>query len=219
LLPIEVPQKIVCVGRNYAAHAHERGSEVPAKPRLFAKWPNSLIGPGEAIVLPPGTETNDYEGELGVVIGKRVKRASVDDALEAVAGYLCLNDVSNRAIQEADVQNARAKSFDTYCPVGPRLVPAGEIVDPQSLRIRTILNGEVVQDASTAEMIYGVAAIIAFASEYITLEPGDLIATGTPDGVGVARTPPLYLKPGDEITVEIEGIGALTNPVVAGEGS
>ena len=182
---------------------------------LFAKWQTALIGPGEPIVLPPITRKVDYEAELGVVIGARVRGVSRENALEAVAGYICVNDVSARDLQFADQQFTRGKSLDTFCPVGPRLVPASEIPDPQALGIRAILNGETMQSSSTAEMIFGVAEIVAFVSEAITLEPGDLIATGTPAGVGVFRDPPVLLQPGDVITIEIDGLGSLTNPVRA----
>jgi len=212
VLPIERPQKIVCVGLNYRDHAEEQGVPLPERPLLFAKWPNTLIGPGDSIVLPPISEQVDYEAELGVVIGSRVRGVSVENALEAVAGYVCVNDVSARDLQFSDKQWVRGKSLDTFCPVGP-LVPAADVPDPQALRIRAILNGEVMQDSTTANMVFGVAEIVAFVSEAITLEPGDLIATGTPAGVGVFRDPPVFLQPGDEITIEIEGVGSLTNPV------
>jgi len=215
VVPIERPQKIICVGLNYRDHAEEQGVDAPEKPILFAKWPNTLIGPGDPIVLPAISEQVDYEAELGVVIGSQVRNVSVENALEAVGGYVCVNDVSARDLQFADGQWVRGKSPDTFCPVGPRVVPAAEVPDPQALPIRAILNGEVMQESSTGNMIFGVAEIIAFASQAITLEPGDLIATGTPAGVGVFRKPPVFLQPGDEITIEIDGLGALTNPVRA----
>jgi 2-keto-4-pentenoate hydratase/2-oxohepta-3-ene-1,7-dioic acid hydratase in catechol pathway len=215
VLPIERPQKIICVGLNYRDHAEEQGVAVPEQPILFAKWPNTLVGPGEPIVLPAISEKVDYEAELGVVIGSRVRNVSAESALEAVRGYICVNDVSARDLQFSDGQWTRGKSPDTFCPVGPRLVPASEVPDPQALAIRALLNGKPMQDSTTANMIFGVAEIIAFASQTITLEPGDLIATGTPAGVGVFRDPPVFLQPGDEITIEIDGIGALTNPVQA----
>jgi 2-keto-4-pentenoate hydratase/2-oxohepta-3-ene-1,7-dioic acid hydratase in catechol pathway len=211
--PIDLPGKIVCVGLNYRDHAAEQGVAPPDHPILFAKWQTALIGPGEAIMLPPVTQEVDYEAELGVVIGDRVRNVSEGEALEAVRGYVCVNEVSARDLQFADVQWTRAKSIDTFCPVGPRFVPREEISDPQALWIRCTLNGEVMQDSSTAEMIFSVAEVIAFASSTMTLEPGDLIATGTPAGVGFTREPPVFLKDGDEVTVEIEGLGALTNPV------
>jgi 2-keto-4-pentenoate hydratase/2-oxohepta-3-ene-1,7-dioic acid hydratase in catechol pathway len=215
MVPIERPQKIICVGLNYRDHAEEQGVPLPEWPILFAKWPNTLIGPGDPIVMPGVTEQVDYEAELGVVMGMRVKDASPDNALEAVAGYLCLNDVSARDIQFGDKQWVRGKSPDTFCPVGPTLVPASDVPDPQALRIRAILNGEMMQDSNTSNMVFGVADIVSFISKLITLEPGDLIATGTPAGVGVFRDPPIFLQPGDEITIEISGLGSLTNPVRA----
>jgi 2,4-didehydro-3-deoxy-L-rhamnonate hydrolase len=215
-LPIDLPQKIICVGLNYTDHAAEASLQLPERPLLFAKWPNTLIGPREPIVLPSITSKVDYEGELALVIGRRASRLSVDDALDAVAGYLCANDVSARDLQFADKQWVRGKSLDTFSPIGPSVVPASEIPDPQALHLKTILNGEVVQDAPTSNMIFSVAEIVAFVSEAITLEPGDLILTGTPAGVGIFRKPELLLQPGDEVTVEIEGIGTLTNPVAAG---
>jgi 2,4-diketo-3-deoxy-L-fuconate hydrolase len=217
-LPIARPGKIVCVGMNYRDHAAEAGLEVPERPVLFAKWPNALIGPGDPIVLPPLASQVDFEAELGVVIGERVRGVGVEQALEAVAGYTCANDVSARDLQFGDGQWTRSKSLDTFCPVGPRLAPAAEIPDPQRLRIRCLVNGEAYQDSSTEEMAFTVAELVAFVSEGITLEPGDLILTGTPAGVGFTRDPPVFLCPGDEVTVEIEGVGALTNPVrAAGE--
>jgi 2-keto-4-pentenoate hydratase/2-oxohepta-3-ene-1,7-dioic acid hydratase in catechol pathway len=215
VLPIEWPQKIVCVGLNYRDHAEEQGVALPERPLLFAKWPNTLIGPGEPIRLPAISSQVDYEAELAVVMGERVRQASPDTALEAVRGYLCANDVSGRDVQFADGQWVRGKSFDTFCPVGPELVPAADVPDPQALTIRAILNGQVMQDSTTANMVFGVAEIISFVSQAITLEPGDLILTGTPAGVGVFRDPKVLLQPGDEITIEVEGLGALTNPVVA----
>jgi 2-keto-4-pentenoate hydratase/2-oxohepta-3-ene-1,7-dioic acid hydratase in catechol pathway len=216
VLPIERPGKIICVGLNYRDHAEEQGTDLPEAPLLFAKWQNALIGPGEPIVIPPIVTKCDFEAELGVVIGDRARDVSLENALEAVAGYICVNDVSARDLQFADGQWTRGKSPDTFCPVGPRLVPRNEVSDPQALAIRAILNGETVQDSNTSNMVFGVAEVIAYITRTITLEPGDLIATGTPAGVGAFRKPPLYMQPGDEITIEIEGLGSLTNPVVAG---
>ncbi|MEN3279230.1 MAG: hypothetical protein V7607_370 [Solirubrobacteraceae bacterium] len=212
-LSISRPGKIVCVGLNYLDHAQEGAMDLPKAPLLFAKWPNTLIGDGDAIVLPPEATEVDYEAELGVVIGTKAKRVSEADALEYVEGYICLNDVSARDMQFGDGQWTRGKSVDTFCPVGPRLVPRDEIADPQQLGIRCIVNGEALQDSSTAQMIFSVAQIIAYVSQVITLEPGDLIATGTPAGVGVFRDPKVLLADGDEVSVEIDGLGTLTNPV------
>lgn len=215
MLPIDRPGKIVCVGLNYRDHAEEQGVELPAEPLLFAKWPTSLIGPGEAIVIPPIVTKADYEAELGVVIGVRAKNVSKESAFEAVRGYLCANDVSARDLQFSDGQWTRGKSPDTFCPVGP-MVPRDEVSDPHDLRIRAIVSGEVLQDSTTANLIFGIDDVIAYASQTTTLEPGDLILTGTPAGVGVFRDPQRLLRPGDEVTIEIEGIGSLTNPVVGG---
>jgi 2-keto-4-pentenoate hydratase/2-oxohepta-3-ene-1,7-dioic acid hydratase in catechol pathway len=187
--------------------------DLPKAPLLFAKWPNTLIGDGETIVLPPESKEVDYEAELGVVVGTTAKRVSEADALDHVEGYVCLNDVSARDMQFGDGQWTRGKSLDTFCPVGPRLVPREEIADPQQLGIRCILNGETMQDSSTSQMIFSVAEVIAYVSQVITLQPGDLIATGTPAGVGVFKDPKVLLKDGDEVSIEIDGLGTLTNPV------
>jgi 2-keto-4-pentenoate hydratase/2-oxohepta-3-ene-1,7-dioic acid hydratase in catechol pathway len=215
MLPIERPGKIVCVGLNYRDHAEEQGVSLPEEPLLFAKWPNALIGPGAAIVIPREVTQCDYEAELGVVVGTRVKGVSKENALEAVRGYVCANDVTARDFQFSDGQWSRGKSVDTFCPVGP-LVPADEVPDPHALAIRTIVSGEVLQDSTTANLIFGVDHVISHIAKTITLDPGDLILTGTPAGVGVFRRPRRLLEPGDEVTIEIEGLGKLTNPVVAG---
>jgi 2-keto-4-pentenoate hydratase/2-oxohepta-3-ene-1,7-dioic acid hydratase in catechol pathway len=213
LAPIPRPGKVIGIGLNYRDHAAESGQPIPTAPILFPKFANSVIGPGEAIVIPPETEQPDYEAELGVVIGTTAKHVAERDALDVVAGYICVNDVSARDLQFGDGQWTRGKSPDTFCPVGPRLVPREEIEDPQALAIRCVLNGETMQDSSTSQMIFSVAEIIAYVTRVITLEPGDLIATGTPAGVGVFRDPKVLLKDGDEVSVEIEGLGTLTNPV------
>ncbi len=187
--------------------------ELPAAPLLFAKWPNALVGHGAPIVLPRQARETDYEAELGVVVGRGGRNIAVEDALDHVAGYVCANDVSSRDVQFADGQWTRGKSFDTFCPVGPELVPADRIADPQALRIRCLLNGEALQDGTTANMIFSVSEVIAYVSEGIELVDGDLILTGTPAGVGFARKPPVFLQEGDEVSVEIEGVGTLTNPV------
>lgn len=215
MLPIERPGKIICVGLNYRSHAEEQGRPLPERPMLFAKWATALIGPGDPIVLPAISSAVDYEAELAVVIGSRLKGVSAENALEGVRGYLCANDVSARDLQRSDGQYARGKSLDTFCPVGPELVPAAEVPDPGALRIRCLVNGEVRQDSTTADLVFGVAELIAFCAEAITLEPGDLLLTGTPSGVGEHRDPPVWLAEGDEVTVEIERIGSLTNPVRA----
>ena len=203
---------------NYRDHAAEAGLEVPEQPVFFGLWPSSLIGPGEPIVIPSFSSKIDFEAELGVVIGERARDVPVERALRFVAGYTCFNDVSARDLQFQDGQWTRAKSLDTFSPVGPHVVPAPEIPDPQALRIRCLLNGESMQDSSTAEMVSSVAELVSAISRGVTLEPGDLIATGTPAGVGFTREPPRFLEPGDEVTVEIEGIGSLKNPVRAETG-
>ena len=215
MLPIERPGKIVCVGLNYRDHAEEQGAELPAAPLLFAKWTTALVGPGEPIVIPPIVGKADYEAELGVVVGERVKGVSKENAFEAVRGYLCANDVSARDLQFGDGQWTRGKSPDTFCPVGP-MTPRDEVSDPHALGIRAIVSGEVLQDSTTANLIFGIDEVIAYASQTTTLEPGDLILTGTPAGVGVFRDPQRLLQPGDEVTIEIDGLTSLTNPVVAG---
>jgi len=211
---LDLPQKIVCVGLNYRDHAEEQGVELPERPLLFAKWPNTLIASGEPIRIPPISQNVDYEAELGVVIGRRASRVATDDALEFIRGYVVANDVSGRDLQFSDGQWVRGKSLDTFLPLG-ELVPASEVPDPQALPIRAILNGETMQDSNTSNQIFGVAEVVAFVSQGITLEPGDLIITGTPAGVGAFRKPPVWLQPGDEITIEIDGLGSITNPVFA----
>ncbi|TML90431.1 MAG: fumarylacetoacetate hydrolase family protein [Actinobacteria bacterium] len=213
---IETPEKIVCVGLNYRDHAEEQGVDLPERPLLFAKWPNTLIADGDAIRIPEISKQVDYEAELGVVIGRRARKVSAGDALDHVRGYVVANDVSGRDLQFSDGQWVRGKSLDTFLPVSD-LIPASEVPDPQTLGIRAILNGETMQDSNTSNMVFGVADIVSFVSQGITLEPGDLIITGTPAGVGAFRKPQVWLKPGDEITIEIDGLGSITNPVVAAD--
>jgi 2-keto-4-pentenoate hydratase/2-oxohepta-3-ene-1,7-dioic acid hydratase in catechol pathway len=209
------PRNVICVGLNYRSHAEEGGRELPKEPVLFAKWTNSLIGIGQPIVLNGDSQEVDYEAELAVVIGRRCRRVSASEALNYVAGYTCLNDVSARDFQRNDKQWVRAKSQDTFGPMGPYLVTREEVPDPQNLAIRCYLNGAIVQDSNTKEMIFPVRDLISFASRGMTLEPGDVISTGTPHGVGFARKPPVFLKNGDEVVVEIEKVGRLHNPVLA----
>ncbi len=211
--PIPDPDKIICLGLNYKSHAEEAGFKLPAVPLLFAKFRNTLNGPTSPIVLPAISLEVDYEGELAVVIGKRGKNISVEDALEHVAGYMALHDVSARDIQMRTSQWLSGKTLDTFAPCGPSLV-VNEIQDPQNLNISTRLNGETVQSSNTKHMIFSVAETIAYISSLMTLEPGDIIATGTPEGVGFKRTPPIFLKDGDVVEVEVEKIGVLRNPVV-----
>ncbi len=211
--PVARPEKIICVGLNYRDHAAEAGAALPDEPMLFPKFANSVVGPGDEIVVPAATDRPDYEAELGVVIGRRARLVDEADALGHVAGYTCMNDVSARDLQMQSSQWMLGKAVDTFLPCGPWIVTTDEIPDPQSLDIRCCVNGEVLQDSSTAHMVFGVATLVAFISRTITLEPGDLIATGTPPGVGMARTPPRWLRDGDEVTIEIERIGRLTNVV------
>jgi 2,4-diketo-3-deoxy-L-fuconate hydrolase len=213
-VPITRPGKIVCVGLNYKDHAEEQGADLPAAPLLFAKFTTTLIGPGDPIVIPSLVTKCDYEAELGVVIGRTIRGVSKENAFEAVAGYVVANDVSARDLQFSDGQWTRGKSPDTFCPVGP-LVPVSDVSDPHALGIRAILNGETVQDSTTANLIFGIDEIVSYITQTSTLEEGDLILTGTPAGVGVFRDPQRLLQPGDEITIEIDGVGSLTNPVVA----
>jgi 2-keto-4-pentenoate hydratase/2-oxohepta-3-ene-1,7-dioic acid hydratase in catechol pathway len=209
------PSKIICIGLNYRLHAQEGGVPVPTRPILFAKFPNTLIGHRSPIVYPLVTSQLDYEGELAVIVGRQCSNVAADDALRYVGAYTILNDVSARDLQAAEPQWIRAKSLDTFAPVGPfALIPENDF-DPATLRIQTMVSGEVRQDSSCSDMVFSVAEIISFVSEAITLEPGDIISTGTPSGVGHGFKPPRYLSPSDVVSIEIEGIGVLTNPVVA----
>ena len=207
--------KIICVGRNYAEHAAELGDDPPTEPLLFGKFENTLIGPGEPIVIPPEATHVDAEAELAVEIGRAGRRIPQERALEHVLGYRCANDVSARNIQYSESQWTRAKGFDTFCPLGDRLVPVSELGDGSGLRVVQRLNGELLQDGNTAELVFGVRRLVAHVSSFCTLEPGDLILTGTPSGVGHARTPPVSMQPGDVVEVEIDAISVLRNPVVA----
>jgi acylpyruvate hydrolase len=215
--PIPDPDKILCIGLNYREHARESGLEVPSVPVVFAKFRNSLIGSGTAIELPPISQQVDYEGELAVVIGKRCKNIKVNEALTVVAGYSVLNDVSARDLQLQVSQWTIGKAIDTFAPMGPGLVPADLVPDPQKLELITRVNGRVVQQTWTSDMIFSVSEIIAYLSRAITLEPGDIIATGTPAGVGFEREPALFLQAGDTVEVEISSFGPLSNPVVRSE--
>ena len=207
LLPPCSPSKIVCVGRNYAEHAKELGNEVPQEPLIFLKPPSSLIASGDAIVYPKLSQRVDFEGELGVVIGRRARNVPSADADLYILGYTCVNDVTARDLQKKDGQWTRGKGFDTFCAVGPCIVRREE-ADFKSFRVQTFVNGEKKQDASVAEMLFGVNDVIAYVSAFMTLEPGDLIATGTPPGVGP-------LQPGSKVQIVIDGIGVLENTVVA----
>ncbi len=202
------PSKIVCVGRNYVEHAKELGNEVPKEPLIFLKPPSSMIANGDAIIYPAITQNLHFEGELGVIIGKRAKHVKAADAFDYILGYTCVNDVTARDLQRKDGQWTRGKGCDTFCPAGPRVVPRDEL-DLAKVRVRTLLNGVVKQDAPITDLIFPVDVIIEYVTQFMTLEPGDLIATGTPSGVGP-------MQPGDTVQVEIEGIGILQNPVIRG---
>ena len=213
--PVPDPKKIICLGLNYRDHAEETGQEIPSSPMWFAKFANSLIGSGQAIVLPPAhAEYVDYEAELAVVIGRRVSRVSIDDALSHVAGAMPFNDVSARDLQLQNPLWTSGKAVDTFAPCGPALVTLDEIGELSDLGLRTRVNGEVCQQGTTANLIFGVAETVAWLSRTITLEPGDIIATGTPAGVGAAQG--RFLRAGDTVEVEVDGLGAVANTVRAG---
>ena len=213
--PLPRPPKIICIGLNYRDHAAEAKMPIPEVPTVFSKYATSVTGHGCPIVLPKNSVKPDYEAEFAVVIGKGGRHIPEDRWREHVFGYTIVNDVSARDFQMATSQWMMGKTFDTFAPMGPVIVTADEIADPHSLRIALRLNGEVLQDSNTSNLIFGVDKLVAFLSSVFTLEPGDVISTGTPAGVGFARKPPVWLKAGDEVAVEVEGIGTLVNPVVA----
>ena len=213
--PVPRPGKIICIGLNYRDHAAESNMAIPEKPVMFSKFSNCVVAPGEPVVLPSTSEQVDYEAELAVVIGRHAKHVSADRAYDYVLGYTAFNDVSARDFQFADGQWQRGKSCDTFAPMGQTIVTTDEIKDPHKLSIKLVLNGQTMQDSNTDQLIFGVPALIEFITQSITLEPGDVIATGTPPGVGFARKPPVFLKPGDRMEVLIEGMGGLGNPVVS----
>ena len=216
LAPVD-PRAILCIGLNYKFHAEESGMAIPENPVLFMKSPGAVQNPGDPILLPTHLKSNsvDYECELAIIIGKKATNVSKEDAFDYILGYTCANDVSARDWQRngGGGQWCRGKTFDTFCPLGPVLVTPDELPNPNALKIKTILNGEAVQDWNTNDMIFDVPTLIAFLSADTTLLPGTVILTGTPQGVGMARKPPLWMKTGDSVTIEIEGIGSLTNPV------
>ena len=212
-LPATYPSKIMAIGRNYAEHASEGGADLPKAPLLFNKLPNALSAHGASIVLPSISEQVDFEAELAVVIGQRAKRVSEADALDYIFGYSLINDVSARDVQFGDGQWTRGKSLDTFAPLGPFITTRDEIDDVQSLKIEGVLNGQVMQSSNTSKMIFKVAYLVSYLSQGITLQSGDVIATGTPDGVGIFRKPPVLLKAGDVFEVKIEKLGTLKNPV------
>jgi acylpyruvate hydrolase len=219
LAPVPAPGKILCIGQNYADHCAEQNKPLPERPILFSKFPSCVIGPGDTIVKPPETAMLDYEVELVVVIGKRARNVRREDALSHVAGYMIGNDVTARDIQKRDVQWVRGKSFDTFAPIGPFLVTTDEIPDPGALDLRCWVNGELRQDSNTKNLVFDVPTLIENLSAGITLEPGDLLFTGTPGGVGVFRDPPVFLQPGDHVAMEISALGRLENTVALEPGA
>ena len=220
LAPVPAPSKVVAIGLNYMDHCREQNIEPPKMPIIFAKFPSAVVGPGAAVRWDPAlTRQVDYEVELAVVMGRTARRVPAAEALDCVAGYTICNDVSARDLQFGDRQWVRGKSLDTFCPLGPWLVTKDEIPDPHDLSLRCTVNGEILQDSTTAEMIFGVPQLIEFISRAFSLLPGDVIATGTPDGVGVFRSLQVFLKDGDVVTVEVEGLGQLTNHCVEEHGT
>ena len=216
LPPVPDPRKIVCLGLNYRDHAAETGAQIPKEPVLFSKYATALVGHEDDIVLPSVSQEVDYEAELVVVVGRRGRHLSVNDAVHSIAGYTVGHDVSARdwQLKKDQRQWMVGKTFDTFAPTGPWLVTADEVPNPHDLTIRLRLNGQVMQDSNTSQMVFQVGTVLAYLSQVFTLEPGDLVFTGTPPGVGIARKPPVYLKPGDIVEVEIDGIGLLRNRCV-----
>lgn len=216
LPPVGNPEKVFCIGLNYRDHAIETGAEIPTEPVVFSKFNTTLVGHGGAIELPSISSRVDYEAELVVVIGREAKHVSVESALDYVFGYTCGHDVSARDWQKGRPggQWLLGKTFDTFAPVGPWIVPADQLPDPSNIRVQMELNGEIVQDSTTAQLIFDIPTVISHLSKFVTLKPGDLIFTGTPPGVGDAKNPPVYLKSGDQCSVIIEGVGSLTNSCV-----
>lgn len=215
LAPVPRPPKLICVGLNYRDHALESHSEIPSVPTIFNKFPNVVIGPGAPIVLPKASRKPDYEGEFAFVIGRGGRHIPAERAYEHVFGYTIVNDVSARDFQTATTQWLMGKTFDTFAPMGPWIVTPDEIPDPHTLDISTEIGGEILQKSNTRELMFGVPRLIEYVSTAVTLEPGDVFATGTPAGVGFARRPPRWLRPGEEVIVRISGIGELRNPTVA----
>ncbi len=215
LAPITRPRKLICVGLNYRDHAAETGAQIPQTPTIFNKFPTAIIGPGANIVLPRGSKSPDYEAEFAFVIGRGGRNLSAENWREHVFGYTIINDVTARDYQRATSQWLMGKTFDTFAPMGPWIVTQDEIPDPHALDIQLEINGELLQDSNTRELIFKIPDLIEFLSSVFTLEPGDVVSTGTPAGVGFVRKPPRYLRAGDEVIVKIPAIGELRNPVVA----
>jgi 2-keto-4-pentenoate hydratase/2-oxohepta-3-ene-1,7-dioic acid hydratase in catechol pathway len=212
--PIVRPPKVICIGLNYRDHAEESNMKIPDRPTVFAKFPHTVIGPGDAVVLPKASTQPDYEAEFAVVIGKPGRYIKKENWKDHVFGYTIVHDVSARDFQLATSQWIMGKTFDTFCPMGPVITTADEIADPHQLDVRLTLNGQVLQDSNTKHLIFDLPTLIEHLSSVFTLESGDIISTGTPAGVGFARKPPIYLKPGDTATIYVQGIGELTNPFV-----
>jgi 2-keto-4-pentenoate hydratase/2-oxohepta-3-ene-1,7-dioic acid hydratase in catechol pathway len=215
LAPIPRPKKLICVGLNYRDHAAETGAVIPEVPTIFNKFATAVIGPGAPIVLPKVSNSPDYEAEFAFVIGKGGRHIAEADWRDHVFGYTIVNDVSARDYQRATTQWLMGKTFDTFAPMGPWIITKDEIGDPHNLIVRMVINGETLQNGNTSQLIFNIPQLIAFLSSVFTLEPGDVVSTGTPAGVGAARKPPRWLRPGDEVAVQIQGIGELRNPVVA----
>ena len=215
--PLVSPPKFICIGLNYRDHAIESGLAIPATPTVFAKYSNAVIGPGDTIQLPKVSQEVDYEAELAFVIGRRGKNVAGPKWKDCVFGYTIVNDVSARDFQRATSQWVIGKTFDTFAPMGPELVSADEIEDPHNLRISCEVNGRVLQDSTTSQLIFRIPELVAYLSQAMTLEPGDIVSTGTPPGVGFARKPPIFLQPGDEAVCRVEKLGELRNPCVAGK--
>ncbi len=213
LTPIANPGKVVCVGNNYMDHCIEQNVEPPKQPMIFSKWASCIIGPNDTVILPEDSEQVDYEAELAVIIGKEGKDISEEQALDYIYGYTVMNDVSARDVQFKDVQWVRGKSYDTFAPLGPTIVTADEIKDPHNLDIKLTVNGETLQDSNTKHLIHKIPYIISYLSRGFTFKPGDVIATGTPHGVGVFRNPPIFLKRGDICRIEIQNVGVLENTI------
>ncbi len=212
--PVFHPEKIIGIGLNYHDHADEVAMTKPEQPMLFAMFANTIIGPGDSVVIPEISSQIDFEAEMGVVIGRRGRHIAVEEAIEHVAGYTIVNDVSARDLQFSDNQWIRGKSFDTFAPIGPCLVTTSDLGDGDGLRISLRLNGETMQDSNTSNLIFKVAELVSYTSRVLTLAPGDVIATGTPAGVGFTRKPPVFMKPGDVVEIDLEGVGTLRNTVV-----
>ncbi|GGH81314.1 2-keto-4-pentenoate hydratase/2-oxohepta-3-ene-1,7-dioic acid hydratase in catechol pathway [Pullulanibacillus pueri] len=213
--PLSDPGKVVCVGNNYMDHCREQNVTPPEKPLIFSKWPSCIVGPDDEIILPNESEQVDFEAELAVVFGKEGKNILEDEVFDHIFGYMIVNDISARDVQFSDGQWVRGKSFDTFLPTGPYIVTADEIDNPHDLSIRLTVNGEALQDSNTKEMIFDITDQITYLSKGFTFKPGDILATGTPHGVGVFRKPPIFLKDGDEVSISIAGLGSLSNRCVS----